>query len=108
MASEKHRKARDWLLRSGYGLEMRVAAECRMQSLPTIQSVPYVDPTQANTVREADVVVRFGDQLSMSGDSWFGRRHRMQIPDDETVGGAHGPGQSYRLRGPTGQDGLSR
>jgi hypothetical protein len=44
----------------------------------------------------------------MSGDSWFGRRHRMQIPDDETVGGAHGPGQSYRVRGATGQDGLSR
>jgi hypothetical protein len=27
---------------------------------------PYVDPIQANTVREADVVVRFGNQLSMS------------------------------------------
>jgi hypothetical protein len=49
-----------------HGLEMRVAAECRRQSLPTIQSVPYVDPIQANTVREADVVVRFGNQLSMS------------------------------------------
>ena len=36
-----------------------------------IQSVPYVDPTQANTVREADVVVRFGNQLCMSGDSWY-------------------------------------
>ena len=58
--SEKHRKARDWLMNSGYGLEMRVAAECRKRWLPTTQSVPYVDPTQASTVREADVVVRFG------------------------------------------------
>ena len=47
-------------MKSGYGLEMRVAAECRKRWLPTTQSVPYVDPTQASTVREADVVVRFG------------------------------------------------
>jgi hypothetical protein len=70
VVSEKHRRARDWLMKSGYGLEMRVAAECRKRWLPTTQSVPYVDPTQASTVREADVVVRFGNQLSMSGDSW--------------------------------------
>jgi hypothetical protein len=61
--SEKHRKAREWLEKSGYGLEMRVAAACRKHWLPTTQSVPYVDPTQQDTIREADVVVRFGGQL---------------------------------------------
>jgi hypothetical protein len=59
-----------WLMKSGYGFEMRVAAVCRRRWLPTTQSVPYVDPTQANTIREADVVVRFGSQLSMTGDAW--------------------------------------
>jgi hypothetical protein len=68
VVSEKHRKARDWLMKSGYGLEMRVAAECRKRWLPTTPSVPYV--IQRRRVREADVVVRFGNQLSMSGDSW--------------------------------------
>lgn len=56
-------------MKSGYGLEMRVAAVCRRRWLPTTQSVPYVDPTQANTIREADVVVRIGGQLA-TGDAW--------------------------------------
>jgi hypothetical protein len=68
--SEKHRKAGDWLKKSGYGLEMQVAEECRKHWLPTTQSVPYVDPIQQNTIREADVVVRFGSQLSISADCW--------------------------------------
>lgn len=70
MESEKHTRARDWLTKSGYGLEMRVAAACRRHGVPTTQSVPYLDPTQVNTVREADVMVRFGNQLSPSGDCW--------------------------------------
>ena len=56
-------------MKSGYGLEMRVAAACRSYWLPTNQSVPYVDPTQENTIREADVVVRFAGQL-VGGDGW--------------------------------------
>ena len=61
--SDKHRRVRDSLMKSGYGLEMRIAAACRKHWLPTIQSVPYVDPVQEETVREADVVVRIGGQL---------------------------------------------
>jgi hypothetical protein len=68
--SEKRRKAREWLTKSGYWLEMRVAVACRKHWLPTTQSVPYVDPTQENTIREADVVVSFGNQLSNSADNW--------------------------------------
>ena len=60
MESEKHEEAREWLEKSGYGFEMRVAAACRSHWLPTTQSVPYVGPTQQDTIREADVVVRFG------------------------------------------------
>jgi hypothetical protein len=43
--SEKHRKARDWLMKSGYGLEMRAAAVCRKHHLLPTQSVHYQDPT---------------------------------------------------------------
>lgn len=68
MESEKHRNAGEWLEKSGYGLEMRVAAACRRGWLPTTQSVPYVDPTQQDTIREADVVVRFGGQLRTLGE----------------------------------------
>jgi hypothetical protein len=56
------------LEKSGYGLEMRVAAACRRLWLPTTQSVPYVDPTQQDTIREADVVVRFGSQPKTLGE----------------------------------------
>jgi hypothetical protein len=63
--SEKHSKAREWLEKSGYGLEMRVAAACRRPWLLTTQSVPYVDPTQQDKIREADVVVRFDGQLTV-------------------------------------------
>jgi hypothetical protein len=68
MESEKHRRARDWLLKSGYGLEMRAAAVCRKHHLYTIQSVPYQDPTKKETTREADVVVIFGNRLVETGD----------------------------------------
>jgi hypothetical protein len=67
--SDKHQRARDWLTKSGYGLEMRAAAACRSYWLPTNQSVPYMDPTQENTIREADVVVRLAGQL-IGGDGW--------------------------------------
>jgi len=66
--SEKHRKAGEWLEKSGYGLEMRVAAASRRRWLPTTQSVPYADPTQQDTIRQADVVVRFEGQLRTLGE----------------------------------------
>jgi hypothetical protein len=79
-------------MKSGYGHEMRVAAACRRHWLPTTQSVQYVDPTQENIIREADVVVRFGSQLSLSGDSWnFAAVIECKIPDGEAMGGARGP-----------------
>ena len=64
MESEKHRIARDWLMKSGYGLEMRAAGVCRKHHLLPTQSVHYQDPTHMETTREADVVVRLGNRLT--------------------------------------------
>jgi hypothetical protein len=66
--SEKHVRARDWLMKSGYGLEMRAAAACRKHHLFPTQSVHYQDPTHKETTREADVVVLFGNRLVETGD----------------------------------------
>jgi hypothetical protein len=66
--SEKHRKAGEWLMKSGYALEMRAAAVCRKHHLETTQSAPYHDPIHKETTREADVVVIFGNRLIETGD----------------------------------------
>jgi hypothetical protein len=47
---------------------MRVAAVCRKYFLNAAQSIPYQDPIQPETTREADVLVRFGSRLS--GVDW--------------------------------------
>jgi hypothetical protein len=68
--SEKHGRAAAWLMKSGYGLEMRAAAVCRQHDLVPSQSVHYQDPILKDTTREADVVVGFGNRLVETGD-WF-------------------------------------
>jgi hypothetical protein len=57
--SDKYDAIGAWLMRSGYALEMRVAAACRSNGLPSIQSFPYQDPMVPATTREADVVTEF-------------------------------------------------
>jgi hypothetical protein len=72
-------------------------------------SVPYVDPTQASTVREADAVVRFGNQLSMSGDSWYlAAVIECKSPTAKPWAALIVPDKSYGLRDRTAQVGLSR
>lgn len=108
VVSEKHRKARDWLMKSGYGLELRVAAECRKRWLRRPVGA-ICDPTQASTVREADVVVRFGNQLSMSGDSWYlAAVIECKSSTAKPWAALMVPDKSYGLRHRTAQVGLSR
>jgi hypothetical protein len=58
-------------MKSGYGLEMRAAAVCREHLFhATTQSVPYRDPTEGDTTREADVVVQGGTLYGSDGVFW--------------------------------------
>jgi hypothetical protein len=68
VVSEKHDRAAKWLMKAGYGLEMRAAAVCRKHHLWPTQSVHYQDPTDKEKIREADVVVLFGNRLIETGD----------------------------------------
>jgi hypothetical protein len=70
--SDMHSSIEDWLMKSGYALELRVAAACRRVSLPTYASYPYQDPTQPGTTREADVVVMFDRRLSSFSEDSVG------------------------------------
>lgn len=67
MSDDVRRKVQNWLQKTGYPLEMRVAqAARRANPLWVDQSRNYLD-AQSGKVRETDVVVGWGDRRGQSG-----------------------------------------
>lgn len=56
MADEIEHKLRAWLSKSGFALEMRVAAALRAQGVEIRRGEYYTDPRHSDTRREIDVV----------------------------------------------------